>query len=828
MPNVPATWRATQTVNITQGNAQSSAQVVQLANGNILVVWTSADGSGAGAPAGTDIIGRIYDPLGNSLTQEFRLNSGSTADNEMSPSIAPTPTGGFIIVYHDLDLGGNGGSNIRLEEYDILGSLLPHGGIVRNDSGNDTGPNYANPEVAVSGLTALVIYEELNGGSTTAVGRFYNFVTHLYGPEFDLFGGSAATGDPQIVTLANGNFVVVADLGGPDSGIVYRVFSDLGLAITGATVVQGTNSDGFADSGASIAALSGGGFVIAWSSNDATDTDILYRTFTSAGTQFGAGSAGPDSAANANTAPTVAGLASGGFAIVYTNGVTNALETANFAANGTALGSVSFTGSAGGADAIGLADGRFAIVSTLAGSGNVVLDFLDPRDVINGGGITSPAGLMVGMITGETIVADGLATSVHGWDGSDTITQGLGALATLFGDAGDDTIAVTTIIDGDGFDGGDGIDTANWSGSLLEFGGLYNLAAGVATSLLGLTETMAGFESFVGTPNQDTVIGTSGDNTLRGGAGNDYIIGGDGNDTLYGDGGVNTLQGGFGDDIYYITQTREDTILEFAHQGNDEVRTTFSVYALQDHLERLTFIDDADHGAGVGNSLDNVITGALGVDALFGRAGNDVLRGGTGAANTLYGQAGDDRIIVEAVGDTVIEDFGEGTDTVETALASFVLRDNVEDLIYTGSGSFTGIGAAENNAITGGANADFLSGLDGADTLTGGSDSDLLLGGAGSDSFRYNGGETGLDRILDFASGQDRIALALSGFTRTATVDLVQGSSPVAAGANSAFLYDSTTGILSYDADGAGGAAAVQLAQLNAGLTLTTGDFVFV
>lgn len=44
---------------------------------------------------------------------------------------------------------------------------------------------------------------------------------------------------------------------------------------------------------------------------------------------------------------------------------------------------------------------------------------------------------------------------------------------------------------------------------------------------------------------------------------------------------------------------------------------------------------------------------------------------------------------------------------------------------------------------------------------------------------------------------------------------------------NPTFLYDTNTGIVSYDDDGTGAHAAVQLAQLNLGLTLTVSDFVF-
>ncbi len=395
---------------------------------------------------------------------------------------------------------------------------------------------------------------------------------------------------------------------------------------------------------------------------------------------------------------------------------------------------------------------------------------------------------------------------------ADHLAGGSGAANILQGGAGDDWYTVTAAGDSVIENANEGTDTVFTTLSVMTIG----------TNIENLTYT--GTVSFLG-------LGNAANNNILGRTARDELYGFDGNDILQGGGGgdgqENTMFGGLGDDRY-VVNVRGDSTIEYAGEGIDTVSTQFSVYGLQANIENLSFIDTAAHGAGVGNELDNIITGNIGADGLYGRAGNDTLRGGLGVANTLLGQEGDDIYVVSAAGDSVIEFAGEGTDTVQTALASFVLRDNVENLTYTGTAAFTGIGAADGNTITGGGADDFLSGLDGADILIGGNSADLLLGGNGADQFRFLGGETGIDRILDFTSGADKIALLGSFFTPTGTVSFAQGAGAVATTANSSFIYDTATGALFYDDDGTGAGAAVQLATLNAGLTLAAGDFIFV
>ena len=64
---------------------------------------------------------------------------------------------------------------------------------------------------------------------------------------------------------------------------------------------------------------------------------------------------------------------------------------------------------------------------------------------------------------------------------------------------------------------------------------------------------------------------------------------------------------------------------------------------------------------------------------------------------------------------SVIENSGEGTDTVRTTLAAYALSANVEHLRFIGVGNFTGTGNDLNNDIYGGGGNDTLYGGDGHD-----------------------------------------------------------------------------------------------------------------
>ncbi|WCM49899.1 heme peroxidase [Pseudomonas sp. WJP1] len=329
-----------------------------------------------------------------------------------------------------------------------------------------------------------------------------------------------------------------------------------------------------------------------------------------------------------------------------------------------------------------------------------------------------------------TGTGNALANTLTGGGGNDVLDGGAGA-DQLVGGAGNDTYVVDAIADVVVEAAGGGTDTVQTTLAS------YTLGANVEN----LTYTGAG--NFTGTGN--TLA-----NTLTGGVGSDVLNGGDGNDVLNGGLGADVMNGGAGNDTFVVDNVG-DTVTEALGGGTDLVQTTLASYLLAANVENLTYTG-AGNFTGTGNALANTLTGGV---------GNDVLNGGAGA-DRLVGGAGNDTYVVDVAADVVVEVTGGGTDTVQTALASYTLDANVENLTYTGVGNFVGGGNLVSNVITAGAGNDtlngengddILSGNGGNDTLNGDAGNDQLLGGIGIDTL--NGG-TG-DDSLDGGDGNDAL-----------------------------------------------------------------------
>jgi Ca2+-binding RTX toxin-like protein len=345
-----------------------------------------------------------------------------------------------------------------------------------------------------------------------------------------------------------------------------------------------------------------------------------------------------------------------------------------------------------------------------------------------------------------TGTGNGLANRLYGGAGDDTLDGGAGndrlyggaGADIMIGGLGDDRYYFYDVGDQVLEAAGQGIDKVDTT-----------LSAFLLADNVERVQFLGG-GSFFGTGNGlgNWLIGNTGDDMLDGGAGDDR---------LYGGAGADELTGGTGDDRYYVDNVG-DEVIEAAGQGIDTVYTSLSTFVLGDNVERLAFTGSGDF-TGTGNGLGNRLYGGAGDDTLDGGAGNDRLYGGAGA-DEMTGGLGDDRFYVDTVGDEVIEAAGQGIDEVYTSLSTYVLDDNVERLVFTGTGDFTGTGNGLGNRLYGGAGDDTLDGGAGGDRLYGGAGADEMTGGLGNDTYYVD--NVG-DQVIEAAGqGLDTVFTSLS------------------------------------------------------------------
>jgi Ca2+-binding RTX toxin-like protein len=357
---------------------------------------------------------------------------------------------------------------------------------------------------------------------------------------------------------------------------------------------------------------------------------------------------------------------------------------------------------------------------------------------------TAGADTLIGYSTADTLQGLDGNDALWGRAGDDRLDGGAGA-DTMYGEAGNDTYVVDSTADVVTENTGEGTDTVESSIT-------YSLPANVENL------TLTGNAPLNGTGNalDNVLTGNSAANVLTGGAGNDtYIVGAgdtvvenlnEGTDTvlsaltytlpsnvenllltgtaaingtgnslnnaltgnaaanvLSGGTGADTMAGAAGDDTY-VVDNAGDVVTENPAEGTDTVQSSVT-YTLAANVENLTLTGSAAIN-GTGNALANTLTG-------------------NSAANVLTGGAGDDTYVV-GTGDTVVENAGEGTDTVQSSI-TYALPANVENLVLTGSSAISGTGNALNNSLTGNAAANTLNGGAGADTMAGGAGNDTYV-----------------------------------------------------------------------------------------------------
>lgn len=431
-----------------------------------------------------------------------------------------------------------------------------------------------------------------------------------------------------------------------------------------------------------------------------------------------------------------------------------------------------------------------------------------------------------GTASSEQLLGSANSDLMTGLDGADTlisyagndVLDGGAGIDRLVGGEGNDTYYVDSLNDVVVEIAGQGRDLVYFTTPSYSPG--WTMPENVEDLIIVSPDNSSFTNSVTGNSLANVIVGSSwsyfgySKNQLYGGAGDDTIFGSFGDDTLSGGVGGDVMNGGDGADSYFVDDVR-DVVVETSTYGEDTVHSSVS-WTLGANIENLRLTSSQApylNFLGVGNELNNKISGGGGADTLLGAVGNDTLEGG-GGNDTLNGGEGDDSLDGGLGNDSLIGGFGSdsyswGANSGSDRISNFDLSAGRYDKVYVDLNSGNGevavwrtgddlvIQATSTQATltveryfeasaTAGWQVDLfvfkdasydvasvlayfgivpgkvLTGDGGNNALTGGAGNDTLIGNAGNDTLNGASGDDSLlggdgNDTLDGGLGNDRL-----------------------------------------------------------------------
>jgi Ca2+-binding RTX toxin-like protein len=241
------------------------------------------------------------------------------------------------------------------------------------------------------------------------------------------------------------------------------------------------------------------------------------------------------------------------------------------------------------------------------------------------------------------------------------------------------------------------------------------------------TTTLTGGVGISGTGNalDNKITGNSKINDITGNAGKDTIDGG---------ASADSMRGGAGDDTYIVDNSSDRILDESTTTGTDTAKSSvnFDLSTKGDNVENLE-LTGLSGISGTGNAIANTITGNSAGNTINGGGGIDAMTGGNGNDIYVVDDTSDKVNETSTLTSEVDEVKSSATYTLTSAVAGNV-KNNVENLTLTGSGSIDGTGNALNNTITGNSGNNVIDGAAGNDAMTGGLGDDTYVVDTTSDT----------------------------------------------------------------------------------------------
>ncbi|MDF2233832.1 calcium-binding protein [Albimonas sp. CAU 1670] len=718
------------------GGLQPDAAVLE--NGKVVVAWIN-NAVLAGEDATVDqkfslVSARILRPDGRPAGKPFEVNR-TPEDQQLNPQVEALKDGGFMVAWHNNLVGGD--PEAQAQVFSGAGKRLgPE--LTPASTSEDS---QARPQVApLSNGNALMIWEDdrdpLGETESDLYWREVNAKGRFVGKEKLLVDGGGLT--PDLAELKNGKRVVVVD---DLAQIVVRTLSDAGRELRKVSLGEKVDQP-------QVAALKGGGFVVAWleggpvkdnGSPDWQET-VVAQLFNAKGKPVGDLIGVPkDGAATTSGFFDLTALKSGGFALAWTQ-----------------------TGGAGDASSI------HAAAFTAKGA-------RDGKEVQANKTETGPQ-------YDPFIVETKAGKLMIGWADQS------------FGFGGAPSEIVTRVFDLGGGGGGGGGRKAAFAA---EIGASIEAAAAPRAGeilLLGSgddrwtgdghewsddrVDGQGGDDRIRGGAGNDSLYGRTGDDDLRGGGQSDFIWGGRGDDDLWGARGQGELYGGRGADAFHFETGKGLTCIMDFESGRDRIVVHGfedlgeAAFRIVDHSGLPVIVAMGDQRIGYFNHLegdtpvyaDIVFAPAAGRAPATAAASAVSARGGAptvgdGTSNTVFlGEGGD------------VWDGRGANDTAHGERGADLIHGGAgRDRLYGGAGNDSLYGDGGRDRLHGGAGADLLNGGAGDDVLYGEGGRDRFVGGGGDDSFFGGGGRDRFETVVDgtsntifvgdFQSGTDRLVV---------------------------------------------------------------------
>ncbi len=312
-------------VNTETASHQFESSVAELSDGSFVVVWTSETSGSAGDGNGRGVFGQRFDASGNALGSEFQINTQTISDQD-EPQVAALSGGGFVVTWADQSGSDGSGIGVYAQRFDNAGVAQGAEFLVNTTiSSTQDDPSI----VALAGGGFVITWTDHGSADGSGLGIFgqrFDASGNPVGSEFQANTESSSSQfESSVAGLSGGGFVVTwtsvtsGSAGdGSSWGTFARLYDAVGNAV-GSEFQVNTNTVGSQYTSV-VTGLSGGGFVVAWrddSGLDGASDGIFAQQYDASGVAVGDEFRVNENTSVSQFAPTIASLSNGGFAIAW-------------------------------------------------------------------------------------------------------------------------------------------------------------------------------------------------------------------------------------------------------------------------------------------------------------------------------------------------------------------------------------------------------------------------------------------------------------------------------------------------------------------------------